>query len=159
MNASARAPHLVAALDLSRVRRALDLGGGSGAYAMAFARAVPGLVVEIVDTPDVVRLTRRYVAEAGLQDRVTARAGDLRAGEYGSGYDLALLSAVCHMLGADENADLVRRAARALAPGGRLVIHDYVLEPDRTSPRPAAIFAVNMLVNTELGGNEPRTTT
>ena len=153
MNASARAPHLVAALDLSGARRALDLGGGSGAYAMAFARAVPGLHVDIVDTPGVVPLTRRYVAEAGLSDRVEAREGDLRSGSYGQGYDLALLSAVCHMLGREANADLIRRAALALGSGGRLVIQDYVLEPGRTAPRPAAVFAVNMLVNTEAGTN------
>jgi len=153
MNASARAPQLVAALGLARERRALDLGGGSGAYAIALARALPALRVDVVDTAEVVPLTRAYVAEAGLAERVTAREGDLRAGDYGEGYDLALLSAVCHMLGRDENADLIRRAARALASGGRLVIQDYVLEPDRTAPRAAALFAVNMLVNTAAGTN------
>ena len=153
MNASARAPLVVAALDLSGARRALDLGGGSGGYAIALARAVPGLQVEVVDTPDVVPLTRRYVARAGLEDRVRAREGDLRAGEYGQGYDLVLLSAICHMLARDENADLIRRAARALGAGGRLVIQDYVLDPGRASPKPAAVFAVNMLVNTAAGTN------
>jgi predicted O-methyltransferase YrrM len=153
MNASARAPQVVAALDLSGARRALDLGGGSGGYAIALAQAAPRLHVEVVDTPDVVPLTRRYIAEAGLQDRISAREGDLLAGEYGQGYDLALLSAVCHMLGRDQNADLIRRAARALGPGGRLVIQDFVLEPDRTTPKAAAIFAVNMLVNTAAGTN------
>ncbi len=153
MNASARAPLLVAALDLAGARRALDLGGGSGAYAIAFARAVPGLHVDIVDTPDVVPLTRRYVAQAGLADRIRVREGDLKGGEYGEGYDLVLLSAVCHMLGPEANADLLGRAARALGPGGRLVVQDYVLEADRTAPRPAALFAVNMLVNTHAGNN------
>jgi predicted O-methyltransferase YrrM/DNA-binding CsgD family transcriptional regulator len=153
MNASARAPRMVAALDLSGARRALDLGGGSGAHAIALARAVPGLRVEVVDVPDVLPLTRRYIAEAGLEDRVFAREGDLRAGEYGEGYDLALLSAVCHMLGRDENADLIRRAARALGPQGQLVVHDHILDPDRASPRAAAVFAVNMLVNTRAGAS------
>src|SRR5262249_44264589 len=82
-----------------------------------------------------------------------AREGDLRLGPPGEGYDLALLSAVCHMFGAQENADLIRRAAHTLAPGGRLVIQDFMLEPDRTSPRAAAVFAVNMLVNTSAGTN------
>jgi SAM-dependent methyltransferase len=157
MNASARAPRVVAALDLSGARRALDLGGGSGGYAIALAQAVPGLSVDVVDTSDVVPLTRRYVAAVGLEDRVSAREGDLRAGEYGRGYDLALLSAVCHMLGRDENADLIRRATRALGPGGRLAIQDYVLDPARTSPKPAAIFAINMLVNTAAGTNYTET--
>jgi len=152
-NASQRAPALVAALDLAGVRRALDVGGGSGGYAIALARAVPGLRVEVLDLADVVPLTARYAAEAGVSDRVTTRVGDLNADDLGAGYDLVLMSAVCHMNGPDQNADLIRRAARALAPGGRAVVHDYVLTPDRTAPPAGAIFAVNMLVNTRAGGN------
>lgn len=152
-NAASRAPEVIAALDLRGVRRALDLGGGSGAYAIALGRAAPGLMVEVLDLPDVVPLTARYAAEAGLSDRVTVRAGDLDADDFGSGYDLVLLSAICHMNGPAENADLIRRAALALAPGGRLVVQDYVLEPDRTAPRAGAVFAINMLVNTRAGGN------
>jgi predicted O-methyltransferase YrrM len=152
-NAAGRAAQVLAALDLAGARRALDLGGGSGAYAIALARAVPGLAVVVLDLPEVVPLTEGYVAEAGLSDRITVRSGDLATGAFGTGFDLVLLSAVCHMNGPAENADLLRRAAAALVSGGRLVVHDYVLEPDRTAPRAGAVFAVNMLVNTETGGN------
>jgi SAM-dependent methyltransferase len=151
-NATQRAPALVAALDLSGVRRVLDVGGGSGGYAIALARAVGGLHVEVLDLADVVPLAARYVAAAGLSDRVTTRVGDLSADDLGSGFDLVLLSAVCHMLGPTQNADLVRRAAAALGPGGRLVVQDFVLAPDRTAPRASALFAINMLVNTPAGG-------
>lgn len=152
-NAATRAPQLVAALDLTGVSRALDVGGGSGAYSITLARALPGLRVEILDLPDVTPLAARHAAEAGVADRVTTRVGDLRVDDLGRGYHLVLLSAVCHMLGSGENRDLVRRAAAALAPGGRLVVHDYLLEPDRTAPLAGALFALNMLVNTVAGGN------
>jgi SAM-dependent methyltransferase len=152
-NATQRAPALIAALDLGGVRRVLDVGGGSGGYAIALARAVPGLQVEVLDLADVVPLTARYAREAGVADRVSTRVGDLNADDLGAGYDLVLISAVCHMNGPAENADLLRRAARALAPRGRVVVHDYVLEPDRTAPAAGALFAVNMLVNTRGGGN------
>ena len=55
------------------------------------------------------------------------------------------------MLGPEGNLDLLARAARALAPGGRGVIQDFILEPDRTRPRQAVLFALNMLVGTEAG--------
>jgi precorrin-6B methylase 2 len=152
-NATSRAAQVVAALDLTGVRRVLDLGGGSGAYAIALVRAAPGSRAEVLDQPDVVPLAERYAAAAGVSDRVSARVGDLGSGEFGSGHDLALLSAICHMNGPAENADLVRRAARSLAPGGRLVIHDFILEPDRSAPAAGALFALNMLVNTRAGGN------
>jgi len=152
-NSTQRAPALVAALDLSGVRRVLDVGGGSGGHAIALARALPEARVEVLELADVVPLTAGYVREAGVADRVTTRVGDLNADELGSGYDLVLISAICHMNGPARNADLIRRAARALAPGGRVVVLDHVLEPDRTAPLAGAIFAVNMLVNTEEGGN------
>jgi SAM-dependent methyltransferase len=152
-NSTQRAPALIAALDLAGVRRVLDVGGGSGGHAIALARALPGARVEVLDLADVVPLTARYVAAAGVADRVSTRVGDLNADDFGSGYDLVLISAICHMNGPAQNADLIRRAARALAPGGRVVVLDHILEPDHTAPVAGAIFAVNMLVNTEAGGN------
>ena len=46
----------------------------------------------------------------------------------------------------------MRKVFGALDPGGRIVIRDYVMEPDRTEPASGTVFAINMLVNTE-GGN------
>ena len=99
----------------------------------------------------VLPIAERHVAEAGLTDRVTTRAGDLRTDPFGSGYDLVLLSSICHMLGPDENRDLVARAARALAPGGRVVVSDFILDEDGTAPRQAVLFSINMLVGTPSG--------
>jgi SAM-dependent methyltransferase/DNA-binding CsgD family transcriptional regulator len=152
-NASVRAPSVVRAVGTDGVRRMLDVGGGSGAYSIAFALATPGLQVEVLDQADVVPIAQRHIDAAGLAGRVRTRVGDLRADEFGAGYDLVLLSAVCHMLGPDEVRDLLRRAAACLAPGGRVVVQDHVLRADKTGPRPGTLFALNMLVNTVAGGN------
>lgn len=150
-NAVGRAPAVVEAVGIEGARRMLDVGGGSGAYSIAFARAGRDLRVEILDLPAVLPLARRHVEEAGLQDRITARPGDLTADDLGSGYDLILLSAICHMLGPEANVDLLRRCFAALSPGGRVVIQDFILAPDRTAPRSAALFSLNMLVGTREG--------
>jgi O-methyltransferase involved in polyketide biosynthesis len=55
------------------------------------------------------------------------------------------------MLSADENKDLLKRCFAALVPKGRVVIQDFILEPDRTAPKSAALFALNMLVATQAG--------
>jgi len=150
-NAESAAEQLVRAVGAAGVRRLLDIGGGSGAYAIAFARANPELRAEVLDLPRVVRIAQRHIDAARLTDRVTTRIGDLRTEEFGRGYDLILLSAICHMLGPEENQDLLRRCHRALATGGRLVIRDFILEPGKTAPKPAALFALNMLVATRSG--------
>lgn len=151
--ATARAPMVVQAAGAQNVLRMLDVGGGSGAYSIAFALANPALRADILDLGDVVPIAREHIRAAGVQDRVSAREGDLRRDALGTGYDLVLLSAVCHMLGPDENRDLIRRAAAALRPGGKVVIQDFILNADRTSPRFAALFSVNMLVGTEKGND------
>jgi hypothetical protein len=69
----------------------------------------------------------------------------------GEDYSLVFVSAICHMLGPDENRDLLRRCFAALAPNGRIVVQDFILEPEKTSPKSAALFALNMLTGTRAG--------
>ncbi|MGE5487538.1 MAG: methyltransferase [bacterium] len=152
-NATTRAPEVVKVVDASKVRRMLDVGGGSGAYSIAFARANPELEAELLDLPTVVPIASRHIAAAGLEGRVRLRSGDLKRDDFGSGFDLVLLSAICHMLSVDENRNLLARCAGALRHGGRIVIQDFVLDPDKTSPRFAALFSLNMLVGTERGAS------
>ena len=150
-NASERAPLVVRAVGAENVRRMLDVGGGSGAYSIAFAQANSALRADILDLATVEEIAQRHIQEAGVADRVKVRAGDLRSDSLGEGYDLVFVSAICHMLSSGENLDLLRRCREALQPGGRIVIQDFILETDKTAPRFAALFALNMLVGTSGG--------
>ena len=151
--AAQKACLVVAAVDGSRVRRMLDIGGGSGAYAIAFAKANARLEADILDLVPALNLIQQKVQQAGLSDRVRVRPGSLRRGDLGRDYDLILLSSVCETLSEAENRDLVRRCYEATAPGGRIVIQGFLLEPDKTTPRHAALFSLNMLVNTRAGAS------
>ena len=64
-----------------------------------------------------------------------------------------MLNAICHMFSEEQNRDIFRRARRALAPNGRLVVQDFILNPDKTGPQYAALFSLNMLVGTEAGAS------
>ena len=160
-NAKDRAPLLVKALGTStsnsnsnsNVRRILDLGGGSGAYSIAFAQASPNVKCEILDVPEVVPLTAEYVRQAGVSAQVSLRTGDMLQDDFGSGYDIIMLNAICHMFSEEQNRDIFRRAHRALAPNGRLVVQDFILNPDNTGPQHAALFSLNMLVCTDAGAS------
>jgi (2Fe-2S) ferredoxin/predicted O-methyltransferase YrrM len=152
-NASERAGLVVRAVGAAHVRRMLDVGGGSGAYSIAFAKANPELQAYILDLATVAPLATRYIEQAGVADRVHVRTGDMRSGHLGEGYDLVFASAVCHMFDPEENASLIQRSFEALAPGGRLAIQEFILEPDKTGPRMAALFSLNMLVGTRAGAS------
>ena len=150
--ASQRAPLVVQALGAEKIGRMLDVGGGSGAYSIAFAQANPDLRAEVLDLATVLPITARHIEAAGVKN-VSARVGDLRRDRLGENYDLVFVSAICHMLSVEENRDLVRRCFEATKPGGRTVIQDFLLEPEKTAPKQAAMFSLNMLVGTKAGAS------
>jgi 2-polyprenyl-3-methyl-5-hydroxy-6-metoxy-1,4-benzoquinol methylase len=145
------APDVIALLDLSGVSRVLDVGGGSGVYAMAFARAKPDLSAVVFDLPSVVPMTQEYIAKGGLSDRVMTTSGDYEADELGRGFDLVFLSAIIHSNSERGNRGLLRKCTDALKPEGQLVVQDFIVDEDRRGPPFAVLFALNMLVGTESG--------
>ncbi len=150
-NASERARLVLKSIGTEDVRRILDLGGGSGAYSIAFAKVSQSIEAVILDVPEVVGLTKDYVERAGVAAQVKIRPGDMLTSPLDGGYDLVLLNAICHMFSPEQNRALLKRAFGALVPGGRLVVQDFILNPDKASPRHAALFAINMLVGTKEG--------
>lgn len=142
----------MAAIKPASASRLLDVGGGPGSYTRAFLEAVPAANATLFDKPEVIEIAREHLSRAGLLGRVTLVGGDFEQDELPGGHDLALLSAIIHQNSPSQNLALYRRAFRALAPGGRIVIRDHIMQPDRTQPRRGAVFAINMLVSTDGGG-------
>ena len=144
-SASMLAPQLVQALDLSGARRALDLGGGIGAYARVLCEAAgPSLEVTVLDVPDVAELGERRLAGDPLESRIHFRGGDYHETDLGSDYDLVLLANVLHIDPAPRAEALIDRAAAALAPGGRLAIVEFVIDDAQHADLLGCLFAINM---------------
>jgi predicted O-methyltransferase YrrM len=150
--ASPQAASIVELVKPGNARRLLDVGGASGTYTIAFLRAVPGMTATLFDRPPVVEMARERLAEAGLLDRVALAAGDFNIDPLPGGHDLVFLSAIIHMNSPAQNVALYRKVYDALLPGGRIVVRDHIMSPDRISPKVGAIFAINMLTATD-GGN------
>jgi len=138
-------------LDLDGVRRLLDIGGGPAIYAIEFARRNPDLEVVVFDSEATLTVAESNIRAAGLEKRVTCRVGDALEDDLGGPYDLIFISNVVHIYSAATNRRLLARCASALAPGGRLVIKDFLLDDNRLGPPGGAVFGVNMLVSTESG--------
>ena len=138
-------------LDLSPFKRLLDIGGATGTYLMAFLEKNPEMTAVLFDLPDVIPMAEKRLEAKGLLERVEFVSGDFYEDELPKGCDLALLSAIIHQNSPRENLDLYGKIHRALVPGGKLLIRDHVMDPDRTSPPQGTLFAINMLVNTKGG--------
>jgi precorrin-6B methylase 2 len=149
--ASKAAPEVVAAINPAKARRLLDIGGGSGTYTLAMLGAMPEMKATLFDLPPVIQMARDRIRTADMLDRVELVAGDFYKDELPSGHDLALLSAIIHQNSHEQNELLYAKIYRALDSGGRLVVRDHVMSPDRTQPLEGALFALNMLAGTEWG--------
>lgn len=154
--AASQAPRIVAAIEPGRARRLLDVGGASGSYTLAFLAANPDLQATLFDRPEVIPLAEERLRLAGQAARVALVSGDFTCDALPKDHDLAFLSAVIHSCSREEMDALFRNVAAALVPGGRIVIRDFVMSEDRTSPAAGAVFAINMLVNTAGGGTYTR---
>lgn len=129
---------------LSQNPEVLDIGGGPLTYARAFTQK--GAVVTIFDLPEVINMTKSELA-SDLPIRMVE--GDFTIGLTVEGtFDLVYLGNVCHIYGEKENRKLFKDAAEKLKKGGRIIINDFI----RGTGPGAAVFAVNMLVNTDSGG-------
>jgi SAM-dependent methyltransferase len=143
--------------------RALDLGGGPGTYAIHFCLAYPALSATVYDLP-----TTRPFAEAtaerfGLsyepdqqtgQDagpRLRFAPGDYTRDAVPTGFDLAWLSHILHGEAPEVAAEIVRKAADGLKPGGVLLVHEFLLDDSKDGPEFPALFALNMLLGTDGG--------
>jgi cyclopropane fatty-acyl-phospholipid synthase-like methyltransferase len=135
-------------IGLCGVKRALDLGGGPGTYSIEMARQ--GVVVTLFDQPVVIPIARRIIASEGIEG-IDCIEGNFVKDDIGSGYDLILASQICHCISASENQRLMHKCRNALNGGGRLVIQEFVLDKDHTTPLAGALFSVNMLVSNEGG--------
>lgn len=133
---------LASQVDLSKVRRLLDVGGGSGAFTITLCQIHPELASTILDFPNVLEVTRRRIALAGLEARVSLVAGNALKTEWPGQQDAVLFSYVSGSVSAEGVAELYRRAFRALVPGGSVIIHDFIVDDDRQGPVLTALWAL-----------------
>jgi SAM-dependent methyltransferase len=115
------------------------------------AQASPQVRVTAVDLPGVLGVTRKIAQQFGVGDRFECVGKDIFRDELGSGYNIATLGHIMHMAAPDQNRFLLKNIFRALAPGGTLVIGEFIVNEGRTGPLEPLAFAINMLVHTEHG--------
>jgi predicted O-methyltransferase YrrM len=150
-NASGLAPRITREIDLSQRRHFLDLGGGPGTYAIHFCQANPNLRATVFDLPTTAPFARRTIKRFGLGSRIDFQEGDYLHDAVQGTYDVAWLSQILHSMGPERCRTVIEKAVSVLEPGGLILLHDFLLNDTHDGPLFPALFALNMLVNTEEG--------
>lgn len=134
-----------------RKLKILDIAAGHGLYGLAFAKNNPQASVVGLDWPNVLEVAKENARNAGVADRYATIEGSAFDVDYGTGYDLILLTNFLHHFDPPTNEALLRKVHAALAEGGRAVTLEFVPNEDRISPPDAAAFSVMMLGTTPAG--------
>ena len=135
--------------DLGGVLRILDVGGGSGCFMIAMAQAHPELRATIMELPAMCEVAARYVADGGVAERVDTLAVDMFREAWPQGYDALFFSNIWHDWNQRTCAWLAARAYEALPRGGRIMLHEMLLDDDGNGPPAAAAFSMLMLLATQ----------
>jgi SAM-dependent methyltransferase len=136
---SGQAHHLVRSVDLRGKRKLVDLGGGAASYSMALCEANPGLKAVVVDQKEPF-IAKPLVEERGLGGRVELLEGDFFQMDLGSDFDVVLISGVVLIKPEAESRRLFRLAHELLAPGGIVIIQDYMRIDDSHARRKLDTF-------------------
>lgn len=135
-------------IDITNVKKMLDIGGGSAAFSIELVKKNPSINAVVLDLPHVIPITKRYVSQEGLLDKFNFIEGNYLTEDFEDNYDLILLSAIVHINSFEQNKFLIKKCAGALNPNGILIISDFVMNENRTEPYYGAFFALNMLAGT-----------
>jgi predicted O-methyltransferase YrrM len=130
-------------------RRLLDIGGGSGVYAIAVTRAFPETRATVLEASPVDRIARRTISAAGLDGRIDVVTADMFTDPWPADHDAHLFSNVLHDWNESDCRRLLAKSAAALPDGGRLLIHDMLLDDDKSGPLWAAEYAVLLTTVTQ----------
>jgi predicted O-methyltransferase YrrM len=141
---------LAEAAPLDGARHILDIGGGTGVFSIAYLLENPEQRATILELEGVADTARRYAERYGVSDRVSYVIKSMFEYEYPKGhYDAILLSNLLHDWGTEKCRWLLKRCFDALPSGGRLLVHDVLLDDDREDPVHVANYSVVLFFLTE----------
>jgi predicted O-methyltransferase YrrM len=142
------APALTRAFPLAGAQKLVDIGGGSGIYAIAYARSNPRLRAVVWDRPEVLKVASEMCERFGVGDRVECVAGDMFEDEIPDG-NIHLFSNILHDWDVAECRRLIARSAAGLPDSGQMLIHDVFLNDDLAGPLAIALYSASLFALTE----------
>ena len=135
--------------DFSGIKRILDVGGGSGCFMIAIAQAHPKVTATVMELGTMCEAAAPYIEAGGVGDRVDTKAVNMFRDPWPKGYDAVFFSNIWHDWNFRTCEWLARRAYEALPKGGRIMLHEALLDDGGAGPATTAAFSMLMLLATQ----------
>jgi len=124
--------------------RMLDVGCGSAVYGLVALSRLPQARLTAQDWPHILPAAQEFAVQMGVAERVATLAGDFRTLDFGGPYDVVFLGHILHNYDDATNRDLVRKCVGVLAPGGRVVVVDFLAEAGEAASAFSWLFSTMM---------------
>ncbi|HTV60717.1 MAG TPA: class I SAM-dependent methyltransferase [Verrucomicrobiae bacterium] len=131
--------------------KVLDVAAGHGIFGISVAKENPAAHIYAADWKNVLEVAKKNAEAMGVAERHHLIPGSAFETDFGSGYDLALVTNFLHHFDIPTCTAFMRKVHAALKPGGRAAIAELVPNADRVSPPTAAAFSMMMLATTPAG--------
>jgi ubiquinone/menaquinone biosynthesis C-methylase UbiE len=135
-------------VDLDNAQTLLDVGGGTGAMSIRLLEAYPKLNATIIDFPNVAEIGWQFISEAGMVDRISYIPSNALVAEWPKERDAILMSYLFSGIPGEDVPRMVEYSFDCLAPGGTFMIHDFMVENDRSGPPMAALWQLQHMAFT-----------
>jgi hypothetical protein len=139
--------------DFSKYRKMMDIGGGSGVYAIQIVKDYPSISAVVLDLQSVCDIADQYIKQFNLQEKINTKSLDFFKEELPKGCDIAFLSHIIHNYNEEKSRSLLKKVYNSLAENGVIIISEWLLNDEKTGPIPAALMGLNMIIET-IGGRD-----
>ncbi|MBQ6269461.1 MAG: hypothetical protein IJK61_04970 [Bacteroidetes bacterium] len=137
--------------NINNFNRMLILGPGGFRYAIELVNKYPNLDIYRFDYPQIIDVLEKKLEKEYTGNKIHLVKGYLLNDDFGDNYNCIYLESFLQIYSVLDNIDLLKRLYKALAKGGKLIIHQPIISDDRTTPLVSVLEAVSLLVNTDHG--------
>jgi hypothetical protein len=151
MNAHSRAASMAVAQQpvFAGLRSVLDVGGGSGIFAISMAKAHAQLSATVLEIDTICTEADQYIAAAGIGSRVKTHPLNMFTQAWPPGFQAHFFSNIFHDWSEETCLLLARKSFEALPAGGRILLHEILMDDDGCGPAPCMAFSLLMLMGTK----------
>jgi 2-polyprenyl-3-methyl-5-hydroxy-6-metoxy-1,4-benzoquinol methylase len=129
----------------------LDIAAGHGMFGLTIAQHNPAAEIHALDWKNVLAVAHENAVKFGVADRWHPIEGSAFAADFGSGYDVVLVTNFIHHFDIPTNIGLFEKVRAAMKPRGKMAIVEMAVNDDRITPAGAGMFAMTMLTTTASG--------